>query len=135
MLETNIPLIRMKYKNLFLKKLALAFFLFTFSFRAIMAGETIIHQLKVQGATEPLAIEDIHPLFSWQMQSDVMGQKQLAYRIVVVRESDERTVWDSQRVESGVSNNIRYMGVALQPEMAYSWRLTVWDAAGKDYSA
>jgi alpha-L-rhamnosidase len=54
---------------------------------------------------------------------------------VVIRESDGRVVWDSQKVESGVSNNIRYMGVALQPEMAYRWMLTVWDVAGKEYSA
>ena len=110
-------------------------FLLTMPLLKICAGETIIHQLKVQGTTEPLAIEDIHPLFGWQMQSDVVGQKQQAYRIVVVRDSDERVVWDSQKVESGVSTNIRYMGVAMQPETAYKWRLTVWDASGREHSA
>ena len=106
-----------------------------FMFQAVWAGETSICHLKVQHATEPMAVEDTHPLFGWQMQSDVIGQKQQAYRIVVVRESDGRIVWDSQKVAGGISDNIRYMGVALQPEMAYRWQLTVWDAAGKDYSA
>jgi len=106
-----------------------------FIFQATWAIETSIVHLKVQNTTEPLTVEDTHPLFSWQMQSDVVEQKQQAYRIVVVRESDERVVWDSQKVMSGISNNIRYMGVVLQPEMSYRWRLTVWDAAGKEYSA
>ena len=101
----------------------------------LQAGETVINHLKVQDATEPLAVEDMHPLFSWQMQSDVIGQKQQAYRIVVTRESDNRVVWDSQKVADGLSVNIPYMGVALQPETAYRWQLTVWDASGKDYSA
>ena len=99
---------------------------------AIRAEETAIGHLKVQDSTEPLAIEDTHPLFSWQMQSDVVGQKQQAYRIVVTRESDGRAVWDSQKVTGSASNNIRYMGVALQPETGYRWQLTVWDAFGKD---
>ena len=97
--------------------------------------ETSIVRLKVQDATEPLTVEDRHPLFGWQMQSEVTGQRQQAYRIVVVRESDGRVVWDTQKVNSGISNNIRYMGVALQPEMAYRWQLTVWDVAEKEYSA
>lgn len=122
-------------KNPLLNTSAAVFCLLFLSFRVIWAGETSVHRLKVQDTTEPLAIEDTHPLFSWQMQSDVVGQSQKAYRIVVIRESDDRVVWDSQKVENGVSNNIRYMGVALQPEMAYRWQLTVWDVAGKDYSA
>ena len=107
----------------------------TLSFRTLRAEETTIGHLKVQETTEPLAVEDLHPLFGWQMQSDVTGQKQQAYRIVVTRESDGRVVWDSQKVTSGLSNNIKYMGAALQPDRAYRWQLTVWDAAGKAYEA
>ena len=113
----------------------IAIVLLTMPCYLLWAEETSIGRLKVQGATEPLAVEDLFPLFSWQMQSDVIGQKQQAYRIIVTRESDERVVWDSKKVMSDISNNIRYMGVALQPEMSYRWQLTVWDAAGKDYSA
>ena len=115
--------------------LLIVFIIPALSFGAIKPGETIISQLKIQDTTEPLAIEDAHPLFSWQMESDVVGQKQQAYRIVVVREHDGRVVWDNKKVTDDVSNNIRYMGVALQPETAYEWHLTVWDAAGKEYSA
>ena len=69
------------------------------------------------------------------MQSDEVGQKQTAYRIVVTRKSDNRVVWDSRKVDSDISTQIKYMGVALQAEMAYDWNLTVWDAQGKSYTA
>jgi len=118
-----------------MNRFVISLYLLTIPLLTICAGETVIHQLKVQNITEPLAIEDVHPLFSWQMQSDIVGQKQQAWRIVVVRESDGRVVWDSQKVESGVSANIGYMGVAMQPETAYGWLLTVWDATGNEYSA
>jgi alpha-L-rhamnosidase len=122
-------------KNIFLVKIVTVFFFSFLPLRAIWAEETRICSLKVQNHAEPLAVEDIHPLFSWQMQSDVTGQKQQAYRIAVIRESDKRIVWDSQKVESGISNNIPYTGVALQPDMSYRWQLTVWDVPGKEHSA
>lgn len=98
-------------------------------------SSTSILSLKVQNAVEPLAVEDAHPVFSWQMQSDEVGQKQTAYRIIVTRKSDNRVVWDSRKVESGRSTQIKYLGVALQPELVYDWNLTVWDAQGMSYKA
>lgn len=100
---------------------------------AIAWGDTSIVNLKVQNSVVPLTIEDAHPLFSWQMQSDVTGQKQSAYQIVVTRQSDHKIVWDSRKVESGLSTQVKYLGVALQPEMSYTWRLIVWDAIGESY--
>ncbi|MBN2028816.1 family 78 glycoside hydrolase catalytic domain [bacterium] len=90
-----------------------------------------ITDLKVQHTIEPLAIEDEHPVFSWKMVSPAVGQRQSAYQIVVTRESDNSIVWDSGKVESGLSNGIEYNGVALQPETGYNWALTVWDASGQ----
>ena len=51
-----------------------------------------ITDLKVQHTIEPLAIEDQHPVFSWQMRSSAVGQEQGAYQIVVTRESDGTVV-------------------------------------------
>lgn len=114
---------------------AIFFFLIALTCQRLFADETSIHHLRVQNVVEPLTVEDAHPSFSWQMQSDLTGQEQRAYRIVVKRERDGRVVWDSQKVESGMSTQINYMGVALQPDMGYSWELTVWDKSGKDYAA
>ena len=98
-------------------------------------GETSLKSLKVQDTTEPMAIEDAHPLFSWQMESDVVGEHQTAYRISVVNEVNGKTVWDSGRVSDGRANNIRYAGVALRPETGYTWNLTVWNAQGTELKA
>ena len=100
----------------------------------LTAQQTSITELRVQSLVAPLAVEDKNPLFSWQMSSPIHGQKQTAYRIIVIRESDAKVVWDSRKVDSGISVNIKYEGDALQPETAYRWNLTVWDAAGKTYA-
>ena len=104
-------------------------------FPMIVWGATSLVNLKVQNAVEPSTVEDMHPAFSWQMQSDVTGREQTAYQITVIRESDGCTVWDSYKVKSGISHAIRYMGVALQPETNYHWNLRVWDDAGNSYQA
>ncbi len=96
---------------------------------------TVISNLRVESLVTPMAVEDMHPYFSWQMESTETGQKQTAYQIVVTRETDKRVVWNSNKVESGLSNNIRYVGVGLQPEMEYSWEVTVWDASEQSYMA
>ncbi|UCG88724.1 MAG: hypothetical protein JSW71_09380, partial [Gemmatimonadota bacterium] len=101
---------------------------------ACQGPSTRITSLRVQSSVEPLAIEDENPLFSWQMVSNTTGQKQTAYQILVTRESDGEVVWDSDRVESGLSNNIPYAGDPLEPETAYSWALVVWDANGQTYT-
>ncbi|MDR2970048.1 MAG: glycoside hydrolase family 78 protein [Tannerellaceae bacterium] len=97
-------------------------------------ASTSITNFRVQNKTNPLAVEDVHPLFGWQMLSDVIGRKQTAYRLVVSRESDNAVVWNSGKVVSGISNNIKYLGVALQPETGYSWEVTVWDDADKAHT-
>jgi alpha-L-rhamnosidase len=98
------------------------------------AQQTSITELKVQSLATPLAVEDKNPLFSWQMISTIHGQKQTTYQIVVTRETDKKVVWDSRKVESGLSVNIKYEGEALQPETGYRWNLTVWDGAGMAYA-
>ena len=93
-------------------------------------ASTTITSLKVQDTVQPLAIEDLHPTFSWIMNSTERGQKQSAYRITVRRDSDGSTLWDTGKVASSVSTQIPYMGVSLQPETAYSWTVEVWDKDG-----
>ncbi|MDF0717905.1 family 78 glycoside hydrolase catalytic domain [Muricauda sp. 334s03] len=102
---------------------------------AISCGSpsTEIQNLRVAYAEKPLAIEDEKPLFGWQMKSDIVGQEQQGYQIKIAKQ-DGRTVWDSGKVESGISNNIAYEGDALESETAYTWSLTVWDVEGKTYT-
>ncbi|WP_270739356.1 family 78 glycoside hydrolase catalytic domain [Massilioclostridium coli] len=95
---------------------------------------TEILNLKTNDYDVPLAVEDEKPVFSWEMDSTVIGQQQTAYQIIVTRDSDGATMWDSGKVESNESTDIYYEGEALTAETAYSWDLTVWDAFGQSYT-
>lgn len=99
------------------------------------AAQTRITDLRVQSSHEPIAVEDRQPDFGWRMESTRRGAAQTAWRLQVTRESDGSELWDSGRVEDGNSQGIRYAGVALQPEMGYGVKLTVWDDAGDSHEA
>ena len=96
---------------------------------------TGIKAFRVQHADSPLSVEDRHPVFSWMMDSDVRGQRQTAYRISVIRETDGSELWDTGKVESSRSVDIVYQGVALQAEKGYTVNLSVWDKDGIRHDA
>ncbi|WP_421806179.1 family 78 glycoside hydrolase catalytic domain [Flagellimonas sp.] len=95
--------------------------------------DTKIDTLRVAYMEHPMAVEDTNPLFGWKMVSDKVGQKQVAYQIIVRKDQDGYVVWDSGKVLSGISNNISYQGDDLKAETAYTWELTVWDVENRQY--
>lgn len=99
------------------------------------AGTSIV-DLTVNYQTEPIGIETDAPGFGWRMESDVIGRKQSAYRIIVSRnKSCTDAVWDSGKVESGYSVGIAYGGSELEAATRYYWTVTVWDENGVQYNA
>lgn len=88
-------------------------------------------ELKTEYQVHPLGIEVQQPRFSWQMKalSPRRGMAQTAYRIVVTDDSGNN-VWDSGKVASDNSLNIRYDGERLLPATAYEWKLEVWNDKG-----
>lgn len=97
----------------------------------VHAGTNLVN-LKVQDAIQPLTIEDIHPSFSWQLESDERNVHQTAYHLVVRRSHDQAIVWNTGKVNTTFSDNIKYLGASLQAETAYEWNLTVWDNKGNE---
>ncbi|MGA9070312.1 MAG: family 78 glycoside hydrolase catalytic domain [Terracidiphilus sp.] len=94
--------------------------------------------LRVDELVTPLGIDDAAPRFSWQLLDSASGARQSAYEVQVAsREellaSGKADVWQSGRVESSQSLNVRYAGAALQPSTRYFWQVKIWDAAGKPY--
>ena len=87
-----------------------------------------LKNLRVEYQKTPIGIDITQPQFSWQMEAPEgeIGYMQTAWQIVV---SDERRneVWNSGKMESGVSVAIPYNGKPLAPTTRYSWHLTVWD--------
>src|SRR4051812_46705068 len=108
---------------------------------SVMAGgQTGPLRLQVDNLDKPLGIDDATPRFSWQLKDAAQGAKQTAYRVVVATRPDllaegKGDVWDSGKVASGQSLNVKYAGPALKPSTRYFWRVNVWGADEKEYAA
>jgi alpha-L-rhamnosidase len=95
-------------------------------------------ELRVDNLVQPLGIDDATPLFSWQLHDAAPGARQGAYEVRVASRPEllrggKADVWDSGRVESGQSLNVKYAGPALKASTRYFWTVTVWGAAGNAY--
>ncbi len=77
-------------------------------------------------------IHNPRPCYGWVMESDQKDDAQIAYRILVASDeqkirSDVGDVWDSGRVASRRSINIRHGGTPLRANRAYYWKVRVWN--------
>src|SRR5580704_8976679 len=95
-------------------------------------------ELRVDDLKTPLGIDDPTPRFSWQLQDTARGARQSAYEVLVsssaaLLAAGKADVWDSGRIDSGASLNVRYAGAAIGPSTRYFWRVKVWGVAGKSY--
>ena len=87
-----------------------------------------VNNLQVEYLTNPIGLDVKTPRFSWQLQSDQRGVKQLAYQITVFRDKDfVSEVWNSGKVKSDESVHIDYAGQALAPSTRYYWKVIVWN--------
>ena len=103
------------------------------------------YDLRVEYMKEPQGIDEPNPRFSWKLNSNVPGDVQTSYRIVVVPTGKQNysdihldgvlpPVWDSKDIQSSNSVNIEYAGEALRPGKSYDWLLTVRDGKGNESS-
>ena len=102
------------------------------------------YQLRVEYLVEPRGIDigssatgnSLPPRFSWKLKSDVQGDEQTAYRVLVSPAPKQPNgsgfpiVWDSGEVKSGNSVNIEYAGDMLSPGTMYQWSVVVTDKNG-----
>ena len=96
-------------------------------------------ELRVDNLKTPLGIDDPAPRLSWQLRDPARGAKQTAYEVLVASRAEllregNADVWESGRIESAQSVNVRYAGPAVAPGTRYFWRVKVWDAAGNPYA-
>lgn len=99
-------------------------------------------ELRVDNLVAPLGIDDATPQFSWQLHDTARGARQTAFEILVASNaqvlkgaSAKADVWDSGRIDSSQSLNIRYAGPALRPSTRYFWCVRLWGASGTPYPA
>ena len=101
------------------------------SLAAAHGSETCITGLKTNMLENPTGIEG-QPSFSWRMESGIRGQYQSAYRIIVAKNSSlTPAVWDSGKVDSGLSAGIK-CGAVPEACTKYYWQVSVWDRDGND---
>ena len=94
-------------------------------------------EVKITGLTceynhSPLGIEVENPRFSWMLQSDINGQKQTSYRILVADDPALLTpkranIWDSKVVPDNQSVFVTYQGIPFKSATKYWWKVMIWD--------
>lgn len=99
-------------------------------------GSTVLVNPKVNSRVNPIGIDDTDPVFSWQLDSNIIGQSQASYQIKVYKEApDGELVWDSGVQTSTASTQIEYGSTGeAQPLEActrYYWTIDVTDATGE----
>ncbi len=100
-------------------------------------GEDTIRvtNLRCEYHTDPLGVDSVKPRLSWALESDVRGQRQTAYQVLVATSMDKLAedkgdLWDSGKVASDQSSQIVYKGRELKSRMVCYWKLRVWNKAG-----
>lgn len=91
-----------------------------------------ISKTKCENQQNPLGVQSQSPVLSWNMVSSGRGVSQKAYQIVV---SDNKkdiekgigNIWDTKKIHSDNSINIKYQGSELSPSVIYYWKVKVWD--------
>jgi alpha-L-rhamnosidase len=112
----------------------LACIVFFFQPTKLFSANKVVN-LTVESIQNPLGIDCLHPRFSWQIVSNKSAVLQNAYQIMVA-ESPENLkyeadlVWNSGKVQSGISVLIPFNGKKLESEKTYFWKVKVWTNKG-----
>ena len=84
----------------------------------------------------PLGLDEV-PVFGWDIESNIVGEGQSAYRIVI-KDKAGNPVWDTGKVPSSRSSNVELdysKARNLKNGTDYFWNVTVWDKKGKAHTS
>jgi alpha-L-rhamnosidase len=98
----------------------------------VAAGGNAPTRLRLEYIEEPRGIDVVQPRFTWALSHGTRGEGQTAYQILVTKSFKRgSTVWDSGKVMSPKSQNIKYSGTtALEADTSYTWKVKFWDRQG-----
>jgi len=109
-------------------------FLFLLFFQLTFATKNTPTGLLCQLLSHPelSVITERNPDFGWIVNSDKQGDMQKAYQIMVASSaellnSDKPDLWNSGKVKSSQSINVRYNGQALLPNKSYFWKVKTFN--------
>lgn len=88
--------------------------------------------LRCNQVQNPLAINSIAPLLSWELPLLEGTQKQQAYQILVSSSKEDLkkdigTLWDSGKMSSDQSQHVKYIGKPLQSKQQVYWKIRIWN--------
>ncbi len=98
-------------------------------------GDVRVLDLRCEYRVNPRGIDVAGPRLSWVLESNERSQRQSHYRILVasneeILRSGRGDLWDSGKVVSDRTTQIRYGGKTLESGMVCCWKVRVW---GGDY--
>ncbi len=96
------------------------------------AAAPAVVDLRVDGRTAPLGLDDAQPSLSWRLESATRGARQTGCRVLVATSAEaldqERgDLWDSGRREAAESIGLSYAGAALRGWQRIFWKVKIWD--------
>ena len=94
-----------------------------------------ITDLRCEYRTNPLGIDTKQPRLSWIPVSDIRGQAQSAYEIIVASDKNKLTVsdadlWSTGKVNSDLTINVVYEGKDLSSGQRCYWKVRIWNRNG-----
>ncbi len=121
-------------------RLISAFFLFALGVSlnaaaAKPAPALTVDELQCEYLRNPEGIDRVHPRLQWRLTSDVRGQKQTAYRILVASTpellaQDRGDLWDSGKVGGEATSQVAYAGSVLASRRRCHWKVMAWEQSG-----
>ncbi|WP_051691583.1 family 78 glycoside hydrolase catalytic domain [Pedobacter borealis] len=103
----------------------------------LFAQDIKVAQLDCAYRNNPIGIDVLSPGLSWKLQSAKHNIMQTSYQIVVSSSlsylnKNIGDVWDTKKVKSGQSLQIKYKGKKLLSSKTYYWKVRVWDNFGHE---
>jgi alpha-L-rhamnosidase len=98
-----------------------------------------VERLRCEDLTQAEGIDATRPRLSWVVRSgkrSARGERQSNYQVLVASTpkelaADEGDLWDTGRVASEQSTQLRYEGKPLASGQECFWKVRAWDAEGK----
>lgn len=109
--------------------------LFSVLVNACFAQTLKISNPRCEYKQNPIGVDAAKPTLSWELQSNQQNVLQTAYRILVADDNlllqkNTGNIWDSKKISSSESIQVKYNGKVLRSAKKYFWKVMVWDNKG-----
>ena len=125
---------RQGYYHVFSLVIALSAFIVSCSTQSVNIPAPA--DLRCEYRINPINVEASQPRLSWIMESDIRGQEQTAYHVLISGSlenlnADKGDIWDSGKVDSDESVHVMYRGRKLSSREQVYWKVRIWDKNNK----